>query len=91
MASANSPLAETPNTAVRSAGSATAKRDRGLTRQVAGLLERAHAAGAVRHHLTTGEVMAPVAGAFRRGLTVVTANTSEFSRVAGLSWEDWTA
>jgi len=28
--------------------------------------------------------------ALRRGLTVVTANTSEFSRVAGLSWEDWT-
>ncbi len=27
--------------------------------------------------------------ALRRGLTVVTANTSEFSRVAGLSWEDW--
>ena len=29
--------------------------------------------------------------ALRRGLTVVTANTSEFSRVAGLSWQDWTA
>jgi tRNA(fMet)-specific endonuclease VapC len=28
--------------------------------------------------------------ALRRGLTVVTANTSEFSRVTGLSWEDWT-
>jgi len=28
--------------------------------------------------------------ALRRGLTVVTANTSEFSRVAKLSWEDWT-
>jgi tRNA(fMet)-specific endonuclease VapC len=28
--------------------------------------------------------------ALRRGLTVVTANTSEFSRVASLSWEDWT-
>jgi tRNA(fMet)-specific endonuclease VapC len=28
--------------------------------------------------------------ALRRGLTVVTANTSEFSRVIGLSWEDWT-
>ena len=27
--------------------------------------------------------------ALRRGLTGVTANTSEFSRVAGLSWEDW--
>jgi tRNA(fMet)-specific endonuclease VapC len=29
--------------------------------------------------------------ALRRGLTVVTANTSEFSRVAGLGWEDWTS
>lgn len=29
--------------------------------------------------------------ALRRGLTVVTANTSEFSRVNGLSWEDWTS
>lgn len=28
--------------------------------------------------------------ALRRGLTVVTANTSEFSRVTDLSWEDWT-
>jgi tRNA(fMet)-specific endonuclease VapC len=27
--------------------------------------------------------------ALRRGLTVVTANTPEFSRVTGLSWEDW--
>lgn len=29
--------------------------------------------------------------ALRRDLTVVTANTSEFSRVTGLSWQDWTA
>ena len=29
--------------------------------------------------------------ALRRRLTVVTANTSEFSRVAGLRWEDWTS
>lgn len=29
--------------------------------------------------------------ALRRGLTVVTANTSEFSRVTGLSLEDWTS
>jgi tRNA(fMet)-specific endonuclease VapC len=29
--------------------------------------------------------------ALQRGMTVVTANTSEFARVAGLSWEDWTA
>jgi tRNA(fMet)-specific endonuclease VapC len=28
--------------------------------------------------------------ALRRGLTVVTANMSEFNRVTGLSWEDWT-
>ena len=35
-----------------------------LTRQVARLLERAHAAGAVRPDVTTGEVMALVAGAF---------------------------
>lgn len=28
--------------------------------------------------------------ALRRGLTVVTANTTEFGRVAGLSWQDWT-
>jgi tRNA(fMet)-specific endonuclease VapC len=33
----------------------------------------------------------PIAGqALRRGLTVVTADTSEFSRVAELSWEDRT-
>ena len=25
----------------------------------------------------------------RRGLTVVTANTGEFGRVVGLSWQDW--
>ena len=35
-----------------------------LTRHVAGLLDRAHAAGAVRPDATTGEVMALVAGAF---------------------------
>ncbi len=29
--------------------------------------------------------------ALRRGLTVITANTSEFGRVDGLNWEDWTA
>jgi tRNA(fMet)-specific endonuclease VapC len=28
--------------------------------------------------------------ALRRGLTVVTANTSEFGRVPGLDWVDWT-
>lgn len=30
------------------------------------------------------------AQALRRGLTVVTANTGEFSRVTGLHWQDWT-
>jgi tRNA(fMet)-specific endonuclease VapC len=29
--------------------------------------------------------------ALRHGLTVVTANTSEFARVPGLSWVDWTS
>lgn len=29
--------------------------------------------------------------ALRRGLTVVTANTSEFGRVPGLDWVDWTS
>jgi tRNA(fMet)-specific endonuclease VapC len=29
--------------------------------------------------------------ALRRGLTVVTANTAEFSRVTGLDWQDWSA
>jgi len=28
--------------------------------------------------------------ALRRGLTVVTANTSEFGRITSLSWQDWT-
>lgn len=28
--------------------------------------------------------------ALRRGLTVVTANNSEFGRVTGLNWQDWT-
>ncbi|MFC6882598.1 MULTISPECIES: TetR/AcrR family transcriptional regulator [Actinomadura] len=35
-----------------------------LTHQVAGLLDRAHSAGVVRHDLTVDEVMALVAGAF---------------------------
>ena len=29
--------------------------------------------------------------AHRRGLTVVTANVREFSRIPGLAWEDWAA
>ena len=56
----------------------------------------AQTAGGVRANLEKGgtpigayDVL--IAGqALRRGLTVVTANTSEFSRVAGLTWEDWT-
>jgi tRNA(fMet)-specific endonuclease VapC len=56
----------------------------------------ARAAGRVRAALeTTGPLISAydllIAGqALRRGLTVVTANTSEFSRVAELSWENWT-
>jgi tRNA(fMet)-specific endonuclease VapC len=58
--------------------------------------EDARAAGRVRAALeqagtTIGAYDLLTAGqALRRGLTVVTANTSEFSRVADLSWEDWT-
>jgi len=58
--------------------------------------EDARSAGATRAALEkTGTPIGAydvlIAGqALRRGLTVVTANTSEFSRIAGLSWEDWT-
>lgn len=58
--------------------------------------EDAQAAGRIRAALEKigtpiGAYDLLIAGqALRRGLTVVTANTSEFSRVAGLSWEDWT-
>jgi tRNA(fMet)-specific endonuclease VapC len=58
--------------------------------------EDAQAAGRVRAALEqagtpVGAYDLLIAGqALRRGLTVVTANTSEFSRVADLSWEDWT-
>ncbi len=31
------------------------------------------------------------AQAFRTGATLVTANLSEFARVRGLAWQDWTA
>ena len=59
--------------------------------------EDARIAGQVRAALEKGgtpigayDVL--IAGqALRRGLTVVTANASEFSRVAGLRWEDWTS
>jgi len=58
--------------------------------------EDARAAGQVRADLEKagtpiGAYDVLIAGqALRRGLTVVTANTSEFSRVTGLSWQDWT-
>ena len=58
--------------------------------------EDARAAGQVRADLERagtpiGSYDVLIAGqALRRGLTVVTANTSEFSRVTGLSWHDWT-
>lgn len=57
----------------------------------------AHSAGQVRTTLEQagtpiGAYDLLIAGqALRRGLTLVTANTSEFSRVTDLSWEDWTA
>ena len=58
--------------------------------------EDAKAAGQVRAALEKGG--SPIGAydlliagqALRRGLTVVTANTSEFGRVTGLSWQDWT-
>jgi tRNA(fMet)-specific endonuclease VapC len=58
--------------------------------------EDARTAGHVRASLEKGgnpigayDVL--IAGqALRRGLTVVTANTTEFDRVTGLSWQDWT-
>jgi tRNA(fMet)-specific endonuclease VapC len=59
--------------------------------------EDAQTAGSVRAALEKagtpiGAYDLLIAGqALRRGLTVVTANTSEFSRVSGLNWEDWTA
>ena len=58
--------------------------------------EDAQAAGQIRAVLEKigtpiGAYDLLIAGqALRRGLTVVTANTSEFSRVTGLRWEDWT-
>ena len=58
--------------------------------------EDAQAAGRIRAALEKigtpiGAYDLLIAGqALRRGLTVVTANASEFSRVTGLSREDWT-
>jgi tRNA(fMet)-specific endonuclease VapC len=59
--------------------------------------EDAQAAGRIRAALEKsgapiGAYDLLIAGqALRRGLTVVTANTSDFSRVTGLNWEDWTS
>jgi tRNA(fMet)-specific endonuclease VapC len=58
--------------------------------------EDARTAGQVRASLEKdgnpiGAYDVLIAGqALRRGLTVVTANTTEFDRVTGLSWRDWT-
>ena len=57
--------------------------------------EDARTAGQIRAALETsgnpiGAYDLLIAGqALRRGLTVVTANTTEFDRVTGLSWQDW--
>jgi tRNA(fMet)-specific endonuclease VapC len=59
--------------------------------------EDARTAGQVRAELERigtpiGAYDVLIAGqALRRGLTVVTANTSEFSRITGLNWSDWSA
>ncbi|AMV23091.1 tRNA(fMet)-specific endonuclease VapC [Gemmata sp. SH-PL17] len=51
--------------------------------------------GEIRHALMSlGKPIGPydtmiAAVALANGLTLVTHNTSEFSRVAGLVWEDW--
>lgn len=57
--------------------------------------EDARVAGEIRAALETagtpiGAYDVLIAGqALRRGSTLVTANVSEFGRVAGLAWEDW--
>jgi tRNA(fMet)-specific endonuclease VapC len=59
--------------------------------------EDAVAAGDLRAALeTAGTPIGPydlliAAQALRRRTTLVTANVSEFARVRGLSWQDWTA
>jgi tRNA(fMet)-specific endonuclease VapC len=55
----------------------------------------AETAGAIRAELERdgkpiGAYDTLMAGqAFRRGMTLVTANVAEFDRVAGLRWENW--
>jgi tRNA(fMet)-specific endonuclease VapC len=55
----------------------------------------AESAGILRQTLSArkqpiGPYDTPIAGqALARGLTLVTANVREFSRVEGLKWEDW--
>ena len=55
----------------------------------------ARTAGALRASLeTSGRPIGAydlliAAQALRHGLTLVTANVSEFSRVTGLAWQDW--
>lgn len=57
--------------------------------------EDARSAGDLRHDLEAkGTPIGPydlliAAQAVRSGATLITANTSEFSRVSGLAWEDW--
>jgi len=59
--------------------------------------EDAIAAGDLRAALeTAGTPIGPydlliAAQALRSGATLVTANVSEFARVRGLAWQDWTA
>jgi tRNA(fMet)-specific endonuclease VapC len=69
-----------------------------LTERTAALdfdADDARAAGTIRAALESrGKPIGPydvlLAGqALRRGLTLVTANVSEFARVPGLAWENW--
>lgn len=58
-------------------------------------IEDAEVAGSIRAALEAigrpiGAYGLLIAGqALRRGLTLVTANVREFSRIKGLNWEDW--
>lgn len=57
--------------------------------------EDASVAGRIRAALeASGKAIGPydvliAAQALRRGATLVTGNTAEFSRVPGLAWQDW--